>query len=42
MELFLSVVLCAAPRPCGFSDGSDCEAGGRDSCRCKWLCLSER
>ena len=32
MELVVSAILCAAPRPCGFSHGSDCEAGGRDSC----------
>lgn len=42
MELVVSVILCTAPRPCGFREGWDCEAGGRDAGRCKWLCLSEQ
>ena len=42
MELVVSVILCTAPRPCGFREGWDCEAWGRDAGRCKWLCLSEQ
>ena len=29
MELVVSVILCTAPRPCGFREGWDCEAGGK-------------
>lgn len=28
MELFISVILCTTPRPCGFNHQSDCKAEG--------------